>query len=89
MINVKVTMGDLIRDSREEQRLSRNEAAKRLKCSAQYLAKLENDAPLPLSDELYLKLKNTLGVHIPHKLRESHNARAKKWYKSVLEKRGH
>lgn len=76
---MKSTVGLLIRKARESRDLTREQAAKKIGISKGYLAILENDGHVRLSDDLIGKLVTKLGVKKQIlKLQPAHNAKAKK-----------
>lgn len=81
-MQTKLTMGSLIRSFREERHLSREQLAKRLSISKGYLGHLENDVPIVMSQRLYEIFNNRLGLFIPRSWQESHNMKARRYYRS-------
>lgn len=77
----KITLGSLIQASRFCTNLTRDQLAEKVGISSGYLAHLENDRPVPLSDILAFKLHKVIGVHFPKKLRDAHNRRARSYYR--------
>lgn len=77
---MKLTIGMILRSTREEMLLSREQAAKRLKISAGYLGHLERDSHVPLSIGLISRFSREYGpgMRMLEKLVLEHNKKVKK-----------
>lgn len=70
------TVGNMIKNARIRNNLDRAEAAKKLKITTSYIAHLERDDPVRLSDGLIDKLVEKIGVTKNIKrLQNKHNKR--------------
>jgi len=69
------TFGEVIREYREEIKMTQAQLAEKIGISAGYLAKIELDYTLPSSDELIGKLAEALGLDVATMLKEVHKQR--------------
>jgi transcriptional regulator with XRE-family HTH domain len=74
------TPGQQIRAARERKGLERPQLARKLGITPGYLAHLENDHPVRLSERLRGKL-GRVGIRIPACRAEAHNTIASAWYR--------
>lgn len=75
------TIGSIVKNRRQSKKLTRPQLAKKLKISAGYLAHVENDMGVWLSQELLAKLQKSLSIRFPPKALKKAQKVVKRRYK--------
>lgn len=74
-------IGDIIRAKREQMNITRDQLARRIKITPEYLGHIERGAPAYISPRLQWEFKRVIGLDTPQKLIDGQNKRNSDYYK--------